>query len=201
MEGIFAHLSGHPFRQPYREIGVDSMARHQIETFGRVVKEPPKKGVQDWGIPLEIWRLENESILGARLTRADTFGARLSYNQLIGLKSEGAQSFMLGVTAWVNVTRTGQLQIGLRYLPGQADAISIRATGVNLTVSDKYAPAFLLQSVPALKIPASLVIPRDWFIPLRVVEVLQQNGERLLAKMGFSVEHGLDYERVSFTLV
>jgi hypothetical protein len=108
---------------------------------------------------------------------------------------------MLGVTAWVNVTRTGQLQIGLRYLPGQADAISIRATGVNLTVSDKYAPAFLLQSVPALKIPASLVIPRDWFIPLRVVEVLQQNGERLLAKMGFSVEHGLDYERVSFTLV
>jgi len=200
-EGIYAHLSGQPFRQPNRDIGMSSGARRQIETFGQVVKEKSKSDLQDKGYPLETWRFENEGILGARLTREDIFGGRLSYNQLVGLRPSDAQNFMLGVTAWVNVARTGQLQLGLRYLPGHTEAVSIRATGVNLTVSDKYAPAFLLQSVPALKIPASLVVPREWFVANRVVEVLQQNGDTLQAKMGFSVERGLDYERISFTLV
>jgi hypothetical protein len=107
---------------------------------------------------------------------------------------------MLGTTAWANVTRAGQLQIGVRYMPGSAEAVSIRATGVNMTVPEKYVPAFLLPAVAALNAPASLVIPRDWFQPDRVVEILHQNGEKENVKMGFSVERGIDYERVSFTL-
>jgi len=70
---------------------------------------------------------------------------------------------------------------------------------VNQTVSEKYVPAFLLPAVAALNAPASLIIPRDWFQPDRVVEILHQNGEKKNVKMGFSVERGIDYERVSFT--
>jgi hypothetical protein len=44
-----------------------------------------------------------------------------------------------------------------------------------------------------------MIIPRDWFQPGRVVQVLWQNGETQNLKMGFSVEHGIDYERVSYT--
>jgi len=178
---------------------MDSVARKQIETFGRVLQDTHNKDLLEMGFPLETWNFENESILGARLTRVDPFGVRLSYNQLIALRPDDAENFMLGVTAWANVTRTGQLQIGIRYLPGTAEPVSIRATGVNLTVSDKHVPAFLLQAVSALKIPASLVIPRDWFRPGRVVEVLHHNAEKMNAKMVFSVERGIDYERVSFT--
>lgn len=201
LEGIYAHLSGKPFKQPGRDATIDSMARKQIETFGRVLQDAHNKELVEMGFPLETWHLENESILGARLTREGILGGRLSYNQLVALRPSDAESFMLGATAWANVTRTGQLQIGVRYLPGSVEAVSIKATGVNLTVSGKYAPAFLLQAVSALKIPASLVIPREWFHAGRVVEVLHQNSEKLNAKMGFSVERGLDYERVSFTLV
>lgn len=201
MEGVYAHLTGKPFKQPGRDVGIDSVARRQIETFGRVLQDAHEKELLEMGFPLETWQFENESILGARLTRSDTFGGRLSYNQVVALRPSDAETFMLGATAWANVTRTGQLQIGVRYLPGSVEAVNIRSTGVNLNISDKYVPAFLLQAVHALKIPASLIIPRDWFQPDRVVEVLQQNGEKLNAKMGFSVERGLDYERVSFTLV
>src|SRR3990167_11176958 len=161
MEVIYAHLSGRPFKQPRRDANMDSVARKQIETFGRVLQDTHNKDLLEMGFPLETWNFENESILGARLTREDPFGVRLSYNQLIALRPSDAENFMLGVTAWANVTRTGQLQIGIRYLPGTAEPVSIRATGVNLTVSDKHVPAFLLQAVSALKIPASLVIPRD----------------------------------------
>ncbi|MDZ4202509.1 MAG: hypothetical protein U1C96_10230 [Gallionella sp.] len=201
MEGIYAHLTGKAFRQPGRNSGVDSVARRQIETFGRVLQDAHDKELLEMGFPLETWQFENESILGAKLTRGDTFGGRLNYNQLIALRPSDAETFMLGATAWANVTQNGQLQIGVRYLPGTAEAISMRATGVNLTVSEKYVPSFLLQAVSALKIPASLIIPRDWFRPERVVEILHQNGETENVKMGFSVERGVDYERVSFSLI
>mgnify|MGYP005805621677 CR=1 FL=1 len=199
-EGIYAHLSGKPFRQPGRDNTLGNTARQQIETYGRVLKDAHNKELLEMGYPLETWRLDNESISGARLTREDTFGGRLSHNQLVALHPDDAETFMLGIAAWANVTRTGQLQIGVRYLPGSAGAVSMRATGVNMTVPEKYVPAFLLSAVAAINIPASLIIPRDWFQPDRVVEILHQNGEKEHMKMGFSVEHGIDYERVSFTL-
>ena len=194
-------MSGKPFTQPKRNAGVDSMARKQIETFGRVLRDTHKAELIEMGYPLEAWNFENESIFGARLKREDTSGGRLNYNQLIALRPGDAETFMLGVTAWTNVTYAGQLQIGVRYLPGAAEPVSIRATGVNLTVSDKHAPAFFLQAVPALKIPATLVIPRDWFSSGRVVEILHHNAEKQNVKMVFSVEHGIDFERVSFAPV
>ncbi len=199
-EGVYAHLSGRPFRQPGRESTLGSAARHQIEAFGRVLQEAQNKELLEMGFPLETWQFDNESISGACLTREDTFGGRLSYNQLIALRPSDAASFMLGATAWTNVTRTGQLQIGVRYLPGTAEAVSMRATGVNMTVPEKYVPAFLLPTVEGLSTPPSLIIPRDWFQPGRVVEILHQNGEKEHLKMGISVERGIDYERVSFTI-
>ncbi len=201
MEGIYAHLSDEPLAQLMRDASVDSMARKQIETFGRVLQDTHNKELYKKGFPLETWHLENESILGARLTREDPSGVRLSHHQLIALRPADAETFMLGSTVWLNVTRSGQLQIGVCYLPGTVEPVGIRATGINLTVSDKPVPAFLLQAVPALKIPASLIIPRDWFRPGRVVEVLHHNAEKQQVKMAFSVERGIDYERVSFTPV
>ncbi|HEX5336949.1 MAG TPA: hypothetical protein VFW53_00770 [Gallionella sp.] len=201
MEGIYAHLTGRPFKQPGRDMTADTSARRQLETFGRVLQDAHDKELLEMGFPLETWQFENESILGARLTRTDTLGGRLSYNQLLAVRASDAETFMLGATAWANVTRAGQLQIGVRYLPGALEAISIRASGLNVSPTERYVPAFLLQAVTALKTPASLVIPRDWFQPNRVIEVLHQNKEKHDVKLGISVERGLDYERVSFTLV
>ncbi|MCK9201979.1 MAG: hypothetical protein M0P59_01040 [Gallionella sp.] len=201
MEGIYAHLSGKPFKQPGRDSAVGNTGRRQIEAFGRVLQDAHNKELLEMGFPLETWQFENESISGARLTREDTFGGRLSYNQLLGLRPSDAETLMLGAVAWANVTRKGKLQIGVRYLPGAAEPVSMKATGINPTVSGRYVPAFILPTIHALKIPASLVVPREWFQTGRVVEVLHLNGEAQDVKMDFSVERGLDYERVSFSLV
>jgi hypothetical protein len=56
-------------------------------------------------------------------------------------------------------------------------------------------------ALPSLKTPASLIIPRDWFKPARVIEVRHPDGKILAVRLGFSVERGLDYERVSFTIL
>lgn len=199
-EGIYAHLTGKPFRQPGRDNTISNTARQQIEAFGRVLQDGHNKELLEMGYPLEDWHIDNESLLGAHLTREDHLGGRLCHNQLVALRPSGTETFMLGTTVWACVTRAGQLQIGMRYMPGSAEAVSMRATGVNMTVAEKYVPAFLLPAVATLSIPASLIIPRDWFQPGRVVEILHQNGNKEHMKMGFSVEHGIDFERVSFTL-
>ncbi len=198
-EAIHSHVAGKPFKQPGKPGGMDSAARRQIETYGRVITESAKKDPLEAVFPLENWRIEDESILGARLIREDAAGERVRLNQLIGIRPRDSESFQLGSIAWANVARNGQLHVGVRYFPGVPEAVAMKATGINQSVSDKYVPVFLLPAVPALRTPPSLIIPRDWFQPNRVIEILNQDQEKQNVKMGFSVERGLDYERVSFT--
>jgi cyclic-di-GMP-binding protein len=200
-ESIYAHLSGKAFKQTVQSAVTKSMVQKQIEAFGRVLQDAPDKTRIEVEFPLETCQLDNESILGAILTRVGTLGGRLSNNQLVALRLGDAETFMLGATTWTSVSRTGQLRIGVRYLPGAVHAIGLRTADVSMAASDKSAPGFLLQAAPALKTPPSLIIPRDWFKPGRMVDIQHQNGEKQHAKMGFSVERGVDYERVSFTLV
>ena len=197
-ENIYAHLAGKAFKQGVKSALASSMAQKQIESYGRVLQDSPNQSRMEF--PLENWQFENESILGAKLIRIDTDGGRLNHNQLLALRVVGAETFMLGITAWVSMTRTGQLRIGVRYLPGTVHAVGLRSEDASMDTADKSAPGFLLQAVPALKTPASLIIPRHWFQPGRMVEIRHQNAEKQNATLGFSVERGMDYERVSFTL-
>jgi len=179
-ENIYAVLSGNPFKQ-----GGAATVTAQPES----------------GNPLEGWQLENQSLLGAMLSRVDAVGARLAGRQLVALRIGDAETFMLGITTWVSVTRAGQLRIGVRYLPGTVQSFMLHAAGASPAEPDISAPGFLLHTVPALKTPASLIIPNNWFQPGRVVSIRHLDGEKQQVKMGFSVERGIDYERVSFTLL
>jgi hypothetical protein len=51
--------------------------------------------------------------------------------------------------------------------------------------------------VPALKEEASLVLPRGWFQPERVVEIFTDRQTRL--RLGELLGQGPDFERVGFT--
>ncbi len=200
-EGIYAHLSGKPFKQPDKNAKIDTLTRKQIETFGHSLKEAKNHELVEMGYPLENWKMDNESIMGARLTRADRMGGRLNYKQLIALRPSDAQSFMLGTTAWANVSLHGELQIGIRYLPGLPEPVLVKGSTIHQTAPDKFAPAFFLPPLPALKTPASLILPRDWFLADRVIEVQFQTGTTANVQLGFSVERGMDYERVSFNIL
>ena len=200
LEGIYAHISNKPFKATDKNSGVDDLARKQIATFGRVLSETDHHSLNDLGFPLETWHIQNESILGAHLLREEITGVRIGPNQIVAVRRADADGFMLGVISWVHVTQSGQLSAGVRYLPGMVQAISIKATGVNLSASDKSVAALLLPAMPALKTPASLVIPRNWLRPDRVIEIVHADKQSLMVKLGFSVEKGQDYERVSFSL-
>ena len=151
------------------------------------------------GLVLETWQIENESIRGSRLLRMESSSVRLGPGQLIAIRPDDTNAFTVGILSWVKVTRTDKLQIGARYLPGLPQAVSMKGTGVNLTISDKYVPALIFPDMPAFKIPASLVVSRDWFKPGRVVEILYADNQKSELKMQASIEKGADFERISFS--
>ena len=200
-ENIYASVNGVAFKQPMRVSVVKSLALKQSTVFDGEITNPHQTEAPIQQAFLETWHVENESIMGAQLTRKNPDGERICFNQLIVIRLEGNAKFSLAATAWVNVLRTGKLRIGIRHLPGTVQGISIRTVDVNPGSQEKFAPAFLLGTVANLNIPASLIIPRNWFQAGRVIDIVLQNGERQQAKLGFSVERGIDFERVSFKLV
>ncbi len=199
LEDIYAHIANKPFRLQTKDIGTDSLARKQIATFGRVLSEDSRQGLSELGLALEVWQMEDVSILGARMLRDGTAGARIGLSQIVAVRPANTDACMLGTISWVQVTLTGQLSVGVRYLPGVARAVVISATGVGPTASGNSAAALLLPAVPELKIPSSLVIPHDWFTAGRVIEIARLDNQKQKVKMELSVEAGLDYERIGFT--
>jgi hypothetical protein len=51
-----------------------------------------------------------------------------------------------------------------------------------------------------LRIPASIVIPRDWFQTGRNLDFILRDRPKQKVTLGISVEKGNDFERVSCTL-
>ena len=199
IEGIYAHIAHKPFKQPKKDAESDSMARKQIAAFGRVLTEANRQDIAALGFATESWHIENESILGARLLREGNQGERIGTHQIVAVKTNDANAFMLGRVTWVAVTRSGQLRMSIQYLPGVAQAISIKGKGLSTaTQSDKAVAALLLPEVPLLKIPPSLILPREFFAPERLADLTYLDDKNQAVKLGFSVDKGVDYERVSF---
>ncbi len=171
--------------------------RKQIEIFGRELNHAQTNKASNKAAT-DSWRLDNNSLRGAQLTLEGSSSIRLKRRQLLALRPESEAEFTLGVVAWIKVIRTGQIRIGVRYLPGEVELVNLKATGSDASKLNDSGAAFLLKSLPNTDIPASLVIQREWFKPNRKVEVHPQDGEIMKVTLGFSVEHGSDFERVSF---
>jgi hypothetical protein len=106
---------------------------------------------------------------------------------------------MLGKVRWIVVTRGGQLRMGVHYIPGMAQAVSIKSKNINPALPDKNVAALYLPEVPSLKTPPSLIVPRDFFHPDHLAEITHHDETVQTVKMGFSVDKGIDFERISFT--
>jgi cyclic-di-GMP-binding protein len=149
---------------------------------------------------LETWQTEEISLLGARLTRADSKGMRISANRIIATRAEDDEKYRLGYIVWTRVARNGQLYMGVRFFPNTPQAAIAKDAASAPGTSGSRIAAALLPAMENLGIPASLIIPRNVFKPDRLLEATITPGdERMKIKLGFSVEKGVDYERVSFT--
>lgn len=198
IENIYSHIARKPFKPPRSDSIAEKEAQRQIETFGRVLDATDRHNLVELGFVAEEWYVEEDSLLQARLLRKTTVGERLGLNQIVCVHKPAESSYKLAVVTLVNVTRGGQIFVALRYLPGTPQAVVVRGTS-NETLASGAAAALLLPEIGKLQIPASLILPRDWFGIGRQIEIALSSKRKQGVTMRFCVEKGNDYERVSFT--
>jgi len=199
IEQIYAQIARKPFKPIKDTAKFNQDAQRQIETFGRVLDETGQHAFKELGFVPEEWLAEEDNLLRAQLLRKTTVGERLANQQLVSVFTPDSTTHKLGFTSVVNVTRSGQLYVRLRYLPGQPQAVIVRGNADNESLRSGSAPALLLPAIEKLNIPASLVLPREWFKAGRTLEIALPDNTKQSVSLGFSVEKGIDFERVSFS--
>jgi hypothetical protein len=200
VESIYAHIAHKPFKQVGFSGLVEKAEQNQIEIFGRVLDQTDRHNLLQLGFLAEEWLVENNGLLHGRLLRKKTAGERLGLNQIISIHQSGAKTYKLGVVTLVSVTRSGQLYIGVRYLPGFPTTATARGSSSGNLLSGA-APALLLPEMTNLRIPPSIILPRDWFQVGRRIEISTKEIPKMDIVLGVSVEKGNDFERASYTPV
>lgn len=198
LEEIYTYLANKPFRLKSKGIDMDVISRKRIAMFGstQLISDTP---TTNFGQPLEAYEIEEESPLGVKLLRKSLAGVRLTRNQIIALRSSTSGIFKVGVIKSAQVTYTGQLAISVRHLPGLAQAVTLDSKSPRTPGTKPPAAAILFPALTEVGIPASLLIPRDWFQPGLELEITNQDNNKFIVRLGLSAEKGLDFERVNFT--
>ncbi len=196
LEQAYAQIARKPFKAP-KEAKSSQDVQRQIETFGRVLNGADTQQASELGFVPEEWLVDEDSMLRGRLLRLHTGGERFAPNQVVNAFPPDTANHKIGIVDQVHVTQRGQLYMSLHYLPGQPQAVVVQGKSDDGMLKSGSAAGVLLPVLEKLRIPSSLILPRDWFQAGRAVELVLPDQSKQKVTLGFSVEKGADYERVS----
>jgi hypothetical protein len=198
-EAAHFHMYGRQaFRAPARDDAALRREREEFETFGRrrqseeATEEKGDLHVEDWQV-MNDWRLLNASAAGLRIVRPLREGVRIGAGLLIAVKVEGSPRFTLASVRWALRGGEDSLVAGIQLFPGEPRPAAIRV----LDPSEKtpaWRQCFLLPEIPALREPASLVVPAGTFKLDRRVEIMVDQEPQVM-KLFRVLDRGGEFER------
>lgn len=196
LEGMHYAVSGSAFVQPAPARKHTRYEFDKLVTFGESVGPQRVLHVRtaQLSYPTETWTVLDHSPGGFRLLAGS--GTPPEFGELICLLPPDSDQALLAQVSWLMVQLSAKVQLGIGLLPGTPRAVAARPTGENMSPSDPYTRAFLLPAVAPLNEPASLVLPRTWFQPQRVLEVYSE--EAALVRLTRLLAHGPNFDRVAF---
>jgi hypothetical protein len=186
------------FRAPARDDAALRREREEFETFGRrrhSEEATDRKGdlhVEDWQV-MDDWRLLNESAAGLRIVRPLREGVRIGAGLLIAIKVEGSPRFSLASVRWALRGSEDSLVAGIQLFPGEPRPAAIRILDPG-EKTPAWRQCFLLPEIPALREPASLVLPAGIFKLDRKVEIMVDQ-EPQVRKLFRVLDRGTEFER------
>lgn len=197
------HVQGRLFTQPQRYASTASFRSDiTLLTFGERAEDAPpvpalhQRDAEQLGFVCGQWQVIDQSVGGFRLSHAPR-AERLEHHQLVGLRPQDGERFLLGQISWLMFHGDGMLEAGVHVLPGLPRVVAARALSLQNGSREPYQQAFLLPPTPALKTAASLVLPAGWFSPSHVLEI--DNGDTLTqVRLTQLVLRGANFDQVSF---
>lgn len=175
---------------------VTSLSKRDFEAirlFGHTSSERPSSPLTP--AVTEPWQLLQSTAQELLLCRPANSTIRLGLQQLIGIATKEGQT-LVGVVRSLEEIED-KLEIGLRLLPGVPQPAIARALDLARLGQDRYNEILLLPASPALKAPASLIVPVTWHRQGRLLDIW--DGKALFrVRLVQVLERGSDYERVLF---
>ncbi len=142
---------------------------------------------------LEQWRMIDQSLNGFSVQR-ESVGGRIGHGELFGIRSAQFRHFLLAKVRWIKLELNGQVHAGIQVLPGAPQAIRVR--GASTHPAGEYLRALLMPAVPALRLRASLVLPRGCCQPGELIEM--HTDRRLPVRLIRLLSQGSNFEQMSF---
>lgn len=198
LEAIYYQITGQEFSQPshvrtYSRADMDAIwtFRNQLDPM-----QPLSLRASQLGYTPDPWSLADESLTGFRAYRAGT-GPRVEHGQLVAVRPPGKDHFLAGRVSWLMQEADGRLQAGFQVLPGPAEGVALRPTGIS-GAAERYSIGLLLPAVPSLKEPVTLVVPGGWFSPDRIIEIHSERPATV--RLQESLSRGPNFERCTFVV-
>jgi hypothetical protein len=196
MEAIHHYMSAGAERRRIEAKELTQQQRQELETLGRLRGLDNEQYTSARGFALEEWKIEEDSATELHMIRPAGEGTkRYAHGQLLAVRPPDASGFILGQVRWLIGAVNGDLRAGVKLMPGIATATAVRATGLN-DKTERPICALSLAAVPAVKSPASLVLPAGWYKPKRVLEVVGEKPYNV--RLTEVIERGADFERVAY---
>ena len=186
------------FRAPSRDDSTLRREREEFETFGgrrhssEAADTHDESRVENWQV-MDDWYLLNESAAGLRIGRPLRSGVRIGAGLLVAVKVEGSQRFALASVRWALRGAKDSLVAGIQMFPGEPRPAAIRIVDPGEKAA-AWQQGFLLPEIPALREPASLVLPAGTFKLDRSVEIMIDQQAQVV-KLFRILDHGVEFER------
>jgi hypothetical protein len=199
LDAVHRLLSGGKvFTPPNRDTRTLRREREEFATFGNLRHMSPSgvlpeySNTESWRV-VDDWQLLNTSPGGMRIARTLNRGSRIGAGQLIAVRTPDGLHFSLAVVRWALREGNDTLTAGIQLLPGEPRPATVRILDANGT-ANAWQQAFALPEIPALRIPASLVLRSGSFRLDRRIEVMvdQQLQAMTLYRI---LDHGNEFER------
>lgn len=198
--GIHYCVSGRAFTQPET---ASVYSRHEFEALFafRSQLDPGQQFSSTHaqiGFTIDKWDVLDQCANGYRLLRSSA-GRRIESGQLLAVCPPESDAYLLAHVVWAMQEQDGGLVAGIATMAGKPEAIAARLLPQVSGQADPYSRAFVLPAVPAVDEQRTLVLPKGWYYPDRLIEVYISGTWRV--KMLRLVGDGADFDRVTFLIV
>lgn len=196
-EAMHYCVTGQEFAQPDASRIYSRGEFDQLFTFREAAEPDQRPAIKPHiNYPVDEWVVINHSANGFRLARTNA-GQKIMHGQLLVVCPHDGERFLLAQVNWLMQEQSGGLVAGVSTLPGLPAGIGARHVQSSGGVAERYARAFLLPALPAIKEEASLVLPAGMYQASRVLEVFSGKDSSLL-RMLHVLQRGTDFDRISF---
>lgn len=145
------------------------------------------------------WLIINESAGGLALKGSFEALPQVRPGDVVGLKSDAANNWNVGVVRWVKSSKTEHLQIGTQLLAPNADPVRIKPSIAN--EAETFQAALLLPGILLLKQPETLIAPRGTYSSQRELLLKLDDNTNQVVRAVKLVDQTAGYDRFEFIRV